>query len=191
MRAILLGEFGLVLGADGADHGGAEKIGPLAGDQSDAAGGGMDEHDGALADLEGAVEQILHGHALEHHRGGLLIGNVVRQFHRAIGRQQAFGRVAAERHHIGDAVADLDVGNARADRGHLSGAFVTGDEGHADRRGIHADAEIRVDEIDAAGILLDLDLALPRRRDFNIVQCQNVGTAMFVYAHCCDHVSPL
>ena len=39
--AVLLGDFGLVLGADGADHGGAEMVRPLAGDQADAAGGEM------------------------------------------------------------------------------------------------------------------------------------------------------
>src|SRR5664279_5325134 len=35
-----------------------------------AAAGGVDEADGTLADLVGAVDQILHGQALEHHAGG-------------------------------------------------------------------------------------------------------------------------
>ena len=75
MAAIGHGERRLVLRADGADDVGAERIGPLAGDQADAAGGRVDEHIHPLADLEGAVEQIFHGHALEHHAGRLLVGN--------------------------------------------------------------------------------------------------------------------
>jgi hypothetical protein len=39
--------------------------------------------------------------------------------------------------------------------------------------------------------LFDLDLTLARRRYLNIVQGKNLGTAMFVDTHCCDHVSPL
>ena len=87
MRAVLLGDFGLVLGADGADDGGAEMVRPLAGDEADAAGRGVDQADRALADLVGAVEQILHGHALEHHAGGLLVADIVGQLHGAVGRQ--------------------------------------------------------------------------------------------------------
>ena len=51
VRAVLLGELGLVLRADGADHVGAEMIGPLAGDQADAAGRRMDEDVVALLHL--------------------------------------------------------------------------------------------------------------------------------------------
>ena len=45
--------------------------------------------------------------------------------------------------------------------------------------------------LDAAGVLLELDLALARRGDFDVVHRQNFRTTRFVYAHCCDHVSPL
>ncbi len=62
---------------------------------------------GAFADLVRPVDQILDGHALEHHAGGLLIGNVVRQLDRAIGGHHAFGRVAAKRADKGDAIARL------------------------------------------------------------------------------------
>src|SRR6185312_3350390 len=71
MRAILLGEFGLFLGTDGTDDGRAEVVCPLACDQAYAARGSVNEADGALANLEGAVDEILHRHALEHHAGGL------------------------------------------------------------------------------------------------------------------------
>src|SRR4029453_17996724 len=41
MAAVLFGEFGLVLGADGADNSRAKMIGPLTGDEADAAGRSM------------------------------------------------------------------------------------------------------------------------------------------------------
>ena len=166
-------------------------IGPLAENEADAAGGGMNENDVALFHLESAVEQILRGHALEHHRRRLLVADVVRQFHGAFGRQQTLGRIAAERHNIGDAVADLQISDAGTDFSDLPRAFIARDERHADRRGIHADAEISVDEVHATGMLLDLDLALARCRNFDVVQRQNFRTTGFMNAHCCDHVSPL
>ena len=51
MAAVRLGQLGLLGRADGADHGGAEVIEPLAGDQPDAAGGGV--HETGLAALQG------------------------------------------------------------------------------------------------------------------------------------------
>ena len=133
----------------------------------------------------------MRGHALEHHAGRLLVADVVRQLHRAIGRHQPLLRIAAERHHIGDTVADLEIGHAGADRDHLAGAFIAGDERHADRRRIHAHAEIRVDEIDAAGVLLDLDLARAGRGDLDLLVGQDFGTAGLVNPDCRDHVSLL
>ena len=87
-----------------------------------------------LLHLVGAVNQVLHGHALEHHAGGLLVADIVGQLHRAIGVEHALGRIAAERSDIGDAVADFEVGHAGADRDHLAGALVAGDERHATAR---------------------------------------------------------
>ena len=133
----------------------------------------------------------MHRHALEHHAGGLLVGDVVWQFHRAVGGEDALRGIAAERADIGDAVADFEVGHAGADGDHLAGALVAGDERHADRRGIAAHAEIGVDEVHANRMLLDLDLARSRRRDLDIVERQSFGTAVFVNAHCRNHVSPL
>ena len=71
------GEFGFLLGADGADHRGADMVQPLAGDEADAAGGGVEQYGVALVDLEGTADEILHRHALQHHRRGSLIVDVV------------------------------------------------------------------------------------------------------------------
>src|SRR5581483_8833771 len=106
IAAVLLGELGLVLGADSADHGRAERLRPLAGSETDAAGGSVNENGVALLHLEGAGKQIFDRHALEHHRGGLLVADALRQLHRAVGGQQPLRRIAAERRHIADAITD-------------------------------------------------------------------------------------
>src|SRR5262249_3428924 len=51
MGAVFLGEFGFVSRSDGADYVRPEVVGPLAGDEPDAAGGGMDKHVIALLHL--------------------------------------------------------------------------------------------------------------------------------------------
>ena len=78
----------------------------------------------------------MHGHALEHHGGGLLVADVVGKLHQRAPPALPFGRIAAERTDKADAVTDLDVGDAGADRDHFAGAFIAGDERHADRRRI-------------------------------------------------------
>src|SRR6185295_7240947 len=133
VTAILLGEFGLFLGADGPDDGGAEVVRPLACNQANAARGRVYQAHGALLDLVGAVDQVLNGHALEHHAGGLLVGNIVGQFYRAIRRHQPFGRVAAKRADKGNPIADLEVGHAGADCHDLAGALIAYNEWHAHR----------------------------------------------------------
>ena len=56
-RAVGLGELALVLGADGADHGGAQRLAPLAEDEADAAGGRMHQDGVALLHLVGAAQR--------------------------------------------------------------------------------------------------------------------------------------
>jgi hypothetical protein len=51
-------EIGLRLRADSADDMCAERPRPLAGEQPDAAGRGVDQYPMALLDLEGLVQQV-------------------------------------------------------------------------------------------------------------------------------------
>jgi hypothetical protein len=39
-------------------------------------------------------------------------------------------------------------------------------------------------------VLLDLDLTLTRRRDFDVLERQDFRTAVFVNAHCRNHGKP-
>ncbi len=87
VAAVGAGDFGLVVAADRADHGGAEMLGPLADDQADAAGRGVD-HDGVAGlHLVGGVEEIARGHAADHHRGRGAFVDAGWQFDDACGRR--------------------------------------------------------------------------------------------------------
>ena len=189
VAAVLLGELGLVLGADRADDRGAEMRRPLAQDETDAAGRRVHQNRMALLDLEGAPHQVFGRHALEHHAGGLVVADIGRHRHGAIGRNEALGRIAPEREHRRDPVADLDVGHAGADRDHIARAFIAGDERVAARRRIGALAKVGVDVVDADRALLDADLVRPRRREVDILEGQDLGTAGFVHTYRRNHVS--
>ena len=95
--AMGLGELGLFVAADGADHGGAEMLGPLAEDQADAAGRGMQQDGVAGFDAIGLADQILRGQALQHHGGGGLVVDAVGQLEQAIGRDQPRFGIGADR----------------------------------------------------------------------------------------------
>src|SRR5215475_5665857 len=73
MAAVLFGKFGLVLGADSANNSRPKIIGPLTGDESDAARRSVYQADGTFLDFVSAIEQILHCHAFEHHAGSLFV----------------------------------------------------------------------------------------------------------------------
>ena len=85
-------EIGLCLGADGADDVRAQRLRPLAREQADAAGGGVDQHAMVRLDLEGLVQQIPDRQALEHQHGALLVGDVVGQLDELVRGNVALGR---------------------------------------------------------------------------------------------------
>ncbi len=66
-RAMVERELALVSAAGGADHGAAEMLDPLRRNQADAAGCCVPQQGGARADAVGALDQVAHGHALQHH----------------------------------------------------------------------------------------------------------------------------
>ena len=79
LRARLLGERGLLRRADAADHRCAQRLAPLAEDEPDAPGRGMDEDRVALFHPIGLAQQILRSQSLEHHPGGGFVGDRTRQ----------------------------------------------------------------------------------------------------------------
>ena len=123
-RAMGARQFGLLLGGDHADHGGAEMLCPLAHDQPDTAGRGVDDDGVARLHAIGAAEQVLRGQALQHHRGGGVEFDTVGQLDQAVGRDHPLGGIGADRAGgIGDAIADGNLGDAGADRQHAPGTL--------------------------------------------------------------------
>ena len=115
VAAVGAGESGFFIAADGTDDGGAQVFRPLTKDRADAAGGGMNKNGITLLDAIGAADQIMGGHALEHHGGGLAIVDAVRQGDKAVRRYQPFLGVGARRQAgVGDPLADLETGHFRA-----------------------------------------------------------------------------
>ena len=180
-----LGEPGLVCAADGADDGRAEMLRPLAEDEADAAGGGVDQDDVAGFDRVGAAHQVLRGHALEHHRRRLLLRDVVGQPDQALGREQprlGIGpQIGPLDPGIGHAVAGLDDGDVFAHGLDHAGPLGPEDRGQGDR--VHAAAVVRIDVVEPHRRVANERLARARPADLDLVPGQDLGPAGPMYAH--------
>ena len=179
-------EIGLGLGADGADDMGAHRPRPLAGQEADAAGCGVDQHAVMRLDLEGLVQEVPDRQPLEHQDGALLVGDVVGQFDELVGGDHPFGGVAAEIEVVGDAIAEVEIRDAGPDGNHFAGGLVAGNERQAWRL-VEPGAEIDVDEIEADGVLADAHLARSGRRHGDVLINQGFRTPYLVHAHGLGH----
>ena len=126
-------------------------LGPLASDQADAAGGGMEQQHGLRTDLERPAQEIFRRHALQHDRCGGLVVDRVGDLHGLVRRDHDLFGIAAGDAVIGDAVADLEPVRAGPDGGDDAGAFLAESEGHL-RRLVDTGPEIDVDEVDARAV---------------------------------------
>ena len=179
-------EVGLGLRADGADDMRAERPRPLAGEQADAAGRGMDQDPMPRLDLERLVQEIPDRQPLQHQHGALLVGDMVGQLDQFLPGNVAFRGIGAEIVIIGDAIAGMKIGHAGPDRHHLAGGFVAGDERQS-RRLVEAGAIVHVDEIEADGMLADAHLAGSRRRHVHRLIDQRFRAPHLVHAHGLGH----
>ena len=185
--AVGFGERSFLVVRHGADHGDTHCLEPLAGDQADAAGSGVPQHGVPGLDRIRFFDQVLHRHALQHHRRTLLKRNRIGQLHEFLGRHHTRFTISALRAAgIGDAVAGLDVGDARADRFDYACAFSA--EARWQRRRVQASTEINVDEIEAHGVMLDARLARARVTDLHFFPFQYFGATGLVKADCVGHV---
>ena len=129
----------------------------------------------------GAAEQELDRHALQHHSGGRLEIDRIRQLDQALGRVVAEGGIGAVRGRaIGDAVARLELGDAGPDCLHRAGGFQAEAARHG--QGIEAAALVGVDEVEAAGMVPDRDLAGPGGRNLDLLPAHHLRSAMFMDA---------
>ena len=176
-----LGELGLLVVADGADHGGAEMLCPLRQDEADAAGRGMQQDGVARFDAIGLADQVLRGEALEHHRRRRLVVDAVGQFQQTIGWDQPrFGISTDRRRAVGDAIAGLEMGDARSH--FLDHARALAAEPARQLAGINAGAVIDVDEIEPDRGMADARFTGTGLADLHFFPDQNFGSAGLVKA---------
>ena len=179
-------DLGLLVGADGADHGDAEGARPLAGDQADAAGGRVVEDRLAALQRIDLAEQVLRRHALHHQRRGGAVGDALGQRDQHVGRHHAHVGIGALRaEQVADAVAGLDVGDAGAHR--LDDADGVGAEAVGQRQRIAAGAEIDVDEVDRHVGVAHARLAGPGLADLDRLELEHFGAAGLVEADGVGH----
>ena len=186
VAAMGLGEFGFLVAADGADDGRTQRLGPLARDEADPAGRGMEQDGVAFLDLVGLPDQVLGRHALEHHRGRLLIGDAVRQHDQAIRRHDPHLRIGAlGAARIGNAITDLYVSDARTDRLDHAGRLCTKAAWQGGR--IRARAHIGVDIVEADGRVPDTGFSRPWLADVDLLPDENLGPSGLMEANCVGH----
>ena len=97
IAAVRPSELRLLVAAHGADDRRSEMPGPLACDQAHAARGGMEQDGLAGSHRVRPAQQVLDGHALQHHRRGLPWLDAGRNLHHLVGRHQAFLRIRRDR----------------------------------------------------------------------------------------------
>ena len=172
--AMGLREFCFLVAADGADDGSAEMLCPLAQDRADAAGGRMQQDGVAGFDAVGLPDQILRRQALQHHRRRGLVVDAIGQLEQAIGGYQSrLGVGAHRRGAIRDAIARLQIRDARADLFDDAGALAAEAARQLDR--IKPRAVIDVDEIQTDRGVADAGLPGTRLADIDLFPGQNFG----------------
>ena len=186
---LFLGQRALRVRAGRADQLQAHRARPLAGDQADAAGGRMEQHEVAFLQAAlrlRALEQVLRGEALEHHgRAGVEVDRIGQLAH-ALGRHHAQLAIAAGRlAGVGGAVAGLQVRDARAHGLDDAGRFHAQRRGHLQR--VQAGAVVDVDEVQADRLVADADFAGARLAHLHVDDLQLFRTAglgdLYGFAH--------
>ena len=139
----------LAFAADDTDDLGADGRGPLAEEQADAAGRGVEQCLLPGLQGEGPAQKVLHGGALEQHRGGGVEIDAVGNLHQTPGGQQQRLAVGAD---SGGAVGDAAAGG----QGHAvahgldhTGALEA--DARRQRQGIEPAAVVGVNEIQTDG----------------------------------------
>ena len=110
----------------------------------------------------------------------------VGQLDEAVGGDQPLVGIGAEHTGIGDAVADLEFGHARADGLDRPGALHA-DDGREVRELVEPAAVIDVDVVEAHGSLAQPHLSRPRLADLDRLPFQHFRAAGGVNADCVRH----
>ena len=175
VAAVGPGQRRLLVAGHGADHGRAQRGGPLADDQPDAAGRGVYQYRVARPDLVDVADQIARGHALQHHRRRGAVVDRVRQLDHPVRSDQPGFGIGADGRCVGDPVARFQMGDAGADR--IDDTRRLHARHERQRQRVEAGAVIDIDVVQPDCGLLQPDLAGTRLADLDLVPLQHFGTA--------------
>jgi hypothetical protein len=154
-------QFAFVGAAGHAYHARAKMPAPLPGKLADAAGRGVEQHVLAGLDRVAAVEQVFHGHALQHRCGGKFVTDALGRFQQPVSGDIAnVGIRARSATGIAHALAWRETSHAGTGLDHHTGRFVA--EAGGQRHRIKARALVNLLEIDAYCSLAHLHLICPR-----------------------------
>ncbi len=187
MAAVGARELGLRLGRHRAEHGRAQRRRPLAEEDADAAGGGLHQHHIAGPDLVDLAQQILCGHALQHHRRRRLVGDAVGDFHQPIRSNHPRLAVAARNRRIRNAIAGLELGDLGADSLDHSGALVAGNKRQAERKA--PVALVDLDIVEAHRCVAQPHFVRPDIAHLDLFPAQDFGAAILMNANSVGHLS--
>ena len=137
-------------------------------------------------DPVGLPDEVLGRHAFEHHRGSLLVGDAVRQHDQAIRWHDphlGIGALRAAR--IGNAVADLHVRHAWADRLDHTSRLRT--EAAWQGGWVRARPHIGIDIVEADGRVPDTGFTRPGLADVNLFPDENLRPSGLMEANCVGH----
>ena len=134
-------------------------------------------HEDQVTRLDGIhlPDQHLRSHTLQHHRGGLIEGDCLRQFHQPIGLDEPHLGIAAGRTGIGHPIADFQTAHIRGDCLYGPCAFEARDKGKRPR--VVSGAMINVNVVQARGRLAQAHLTRPGLTDIDRCPVQNLGSA--------------
>src|SRR5690606_1445569 len=184
---VILRELALLRRACGADDSRPQMLRPLTGYETDAAGSRVQEHGRFGTDLVSLFQEIADRHSLQHHGGGRLIVDAVRDLDHAIGGNEPLLRVGTDGAGIGDPVAYLEVGHTGTDGGDLARAFRSDHRGQADL--VQALAMIRVDVIESYRTVLEANLPFTWLADVDLLPFHDLRAAMLMNSNCVHHGS--
>ena len=189
VAAIVSGEPRLRLIANRADDCGAEVLGPLADNESDAARRGMDQDRLAALHRMGAADEVPGGHALQHHCRGLLVGDAIGHRDETVGRHYALIGISAEGPAgIGDAIARFQTTDTGSD--FLDDPGALGAEATRQRHLVEPAALIGVDVIEPDRGMAQPNLTLAWLADLNRLPRQNLWASGFLETNCMRHDCP-
>lgn len=176
----------LFVGTDRANHRRPERPGPLAHQQPHPTGSRMNQHRIAWLYPVGTAQQILRGHALQHHGGALLETDRFGQAHQPVGRHVADFGIGPERPAgIRDAIAGGQIGHP-VPHGFDHPRCLQPDAG-GQRDRIQSGAVVGIDEVQAHRMMTHPHLTWGGLGQHHRFPLQNLRTSGLMKADCVRH----